>query len=344
MTGKKRAPAKKAAKRPAAKRPTKKAAKKAAPRKAAPKKAAAKKPAKASKRAAPRKSAANKKRAPEWTNVVDVASLARRVGDADLLLLDVRHDLKDPEEGPRRYAAGHLPGAVHAHVDRDLSSKPGKGTGRHPLPDVDAFVETCRAWGIDKDVQVVCYDDWGGAWASRAWWLLRHYGHAKVAVLDGGVQAWTAAGHSLSQETPTRERRQFFGHPGHMETVTTWDIMTRAPRCLVDARAPVRYRGDEEPIDPVGGHIPDARNAPFTENVDKDGRFLPVEELRARYERLLDGLEPKEAAFYCGSGVTAPHDILSMELAGLPGAALYPGSWSEWVQNKMRPVVKGGDP
>ncbi len=279
-----------------------------------------------------------------WSTIVDVPTLAKRIGDPDLVILDVRHDLKDPAGGPAKYAAGHIPGALHAHIDRDLSSPPRRFTGRHPLPDVDAFKDTCSAWGIDANVQVVCYDDWGGAWASRAWWMLRYYGHTAVAVLDGGIGAWTEAGHTLSTTPTVREPRKFYGHTGYMPTVTTWELTTRAPRCLVDARAPERYRGDVEPIDPVGGHIPHAKNVPFSANVDATGRFLPAETLRAKYEAALDGLPPKEAAFYCGSGVTAGHDILAMEIAGLPGAALYPGSWSEWVQNKDRPVAKGNDP
>ena len=286
--------------------------------------------------------------APPWRTLVDVDSLARALGvgsgrplPEDLRLLDVRHALGDPAKGPALYAGGHRPGALHAHVDRDLSAPPRPGTGRHPLPDVDDFVETCSRWGIGPGVQVVCYDDWGGAWASRAWWLLRYYGHGAVAVLDGGIQAWTGAGLPLTTEVPQPARRAFPGKPGAMPTVTTWDLTTRAPRCLVDARAPARYRGDEEPVDPVGGHIPHAINLPFSANTGPDGKFLPAETLRARYEKALDGRPAKDAAFYCGSGVTAPHDILAMEVAGLPGAALYPGSWSEWIRNPYRPVEKG---
>lgn len=279
-----------------------------------------------------------------WTTLVDVDALDAAMHDrADLVLLDVRHSLKDPEEGPRAYAAGHLPGAQHAHVDRDLSAPPRARTGRHPLPDVDAFIDTCSRWGIAEGAQVVVYDDFGGAWASRAWWLLRYYGHAAVAVLDGGIPEWTRRGKPLTTAPPRVAPRRFRGHPGHMQTVTTWDLVTRQPRCLVDARGAPRYRGDEEPIDPVGGHIPHAINLPFAANTDAEGRFLPPEALRARYEAALAGRSPRDAAFYCGSGVTAPHDILAMEIAGLPGAALYPGSWSEWIRDPARPVARGDD-
>jgi len=274
---------------------------------------------------------------------VDVRSLAEALRDdpEHVVVLDTRHDLRDPQKGPRLWSEGHVPGSFHAHVDRDLSSPPRPQTGRHPLPDVDAFRATCAAWGIDASVQVVAYDDWGGAWASRAWWLLRYYGHESVAVLDGGIGAWTDAGLPLTREAPKRAPRHFAGSPGHMPTVTTWDLTTRAPRCLVDARAPERYRGDVEPVDPVGGHIPHAVNLPFARNTDEKGRFLPAAELRAKYEAALAGARPQDVAFYCGSGVTAPHDILAMHVAGLPGAALYPGSWSEWIRNPMRPVEKG---
>ena len=284
---------------------------------------------------------------PPWTTIVDVESLSdalrwTKLGEATpLVILDCRHALADPEEGPRRYQAGHVPGAVHAHIDRELSSPIKPGTGRHPLPDVDAFIETCSRWGIDETVQVVAYDDFGGAWASRAWWLLNYYGHRRVAVLDGGFPAWQAAGKPVSTAAPAMAPRAFKGRPGAMPTVTTWELTTRAPRCLVDARAPERYRGDVEPVDPVAGHIPYATNVPFAQNTDKDGRFLSAEALREKYLAALAGLPPKEAAFYCGSGVTAPHDILAMHIAGLPGAALYPGSWSEWIRNPMRPVAKG---
>lgn len=280
-----------------------------------------------------------------WSTVVSVQELALSLGKRDLVVLDARHNLKDPEWGPRAYSEDHIPSAVHAHVDRDLSAAITKNTGRHPMPDVDAFIETASRWGIDENAQVVAYDDWGGAWASRAWWLLRYYGHAKVAVLDGGLPAWLAAGQRTEQGAAApRPRKRFVARPGAMPVVTAWDITTRSPRCLVDARAPARYRGDEEPIDPVAGHIPGAVNVPFAENTDKDGKFLPAAQLREKYEAALAGRAPKDSAFYCGSGVTAPHDILAMEIAGLPGAALYPGSWSEWIRNPLRSVRKGGEP
>lgn len=280
-----------------------------------------------------------------WTTIVGVPELAAALGTKNLVILDARHNLKDPAWGPQVFTEGHIPGAVHAHVDTDLSAPVTKNTGRHPMPDLDAFIETASRWGVDDSAQVVVYDDWGGAWASRAWWLLRYYGHAHVAVLDGGLPAWMAAGHPIEKgAAAARPRRRFVARPGAMPVVTAWDITTRSPRCLVDARAPARYRGDDEPVDPVGGHIPGAVNIPFAENTDKDGKFLPADQLRQKYESALAGRAPKDSAFYCGSGVTAPHDILAMEIAGLPGAALYPGSWSEWIRNPLRGVRKGGEP
>jgi thiosulfate/3-mercaptopyruvate sulfurtransferase len=279
-----------------------------------------------------------------WSSLVDVASLAEAIDDPDLVLLDVRHQLKDRSWGLKQFEQSHLPGARFAHVDEDLSARPTPRTGRHPLPDVDAFVDRVGRWGIDARTQVVAYDDAGGIWASRAWWLLRYYGHEAVAVLDGGLPAWTRAGHALTSAVPSPRRAAFHGRPGAMPTVTTWDLTTRAPRCLVDARAAARYRGDEEPVDPVAGHIPGAKSVPTSANLAPDGTFLPREELRAQYEAALAGLPPRDAAFYCGSGVTATHDVLAMHAAGLPGAALYPGSWSEWIRNPLRPVRRGDEP
>lgn len=284
-----------------------------------------------------------------WVTIVNAEVLAvalgRRPQDVPpIVLLDVRHDLKDPEAGPSAYAGGHIPGAHHAHVDRDLSGPVGPQTGRHPLPDPSAFAATCSRWGIDSTVQVVAYDDVGGAWAGRVWWLLRDAGHAKVAVLDGGLAAWKAAGQTLTTEPATSTPRRFTGRPGHMPRTDAQRILRGQHGRVVDARAAERYRGEREPIDPVAGHIPGARSAPHAGNLGPDGRFLPRDELRQRYTQVLAGVLAKDAAVYCGSGVTAPHDLLAMAIAGLEGAALYPGSWSEWIRDPKRPVARGAEP
>lgn len=279
-----------------------------------------------------------------WTTLVDTASLAAALGSPDLVVLDCRHDLKDPAAGRRAWEQAHVPGAFHAHCDADLSGPVSARTGRHPLPEPTDFRATCSRWGIDEDAQVVCYDDKGGIWASRAWWLLRDYGHRAVALLDGGWPAWVAEGRPTTTAPPARAPRAFPGRPGHMPTVSAWDLTTRFPRRVLDARAPERYAGETEPIDPVAGHIPLARSAPTNANLAPDGRFLAPEELRKRYEDVLSGVPAGEAAVYCGSGATAPHDILAIEIAGLGTAKLYPGSWSHWIRDPFRPVAKGREP
>ncbi|HWG89874.1 MAG TPA: sulfurtransferase, partial [Candidatus Thermoplasmatota archaeon] len=289
-----------------------------------------------------------------WMTLVDPLSLAEALGvrpgepappptalPRDIVLLDVRTSVLDPDAGPRLWAEGHVPGAVHAHMDRDLSAKPTARTGRNPVPDLYDFIDTCSRWGVAPGTQVVAYDDKGGVFASRAWWLLRDYGHLEVAVLDGGLPAWLEAGLPVTQEVRTLPAAKFQGRPGHMKTVSSWDLITRMPRRLMDARAPSRYKGEEDPVNPVKGHIVGARNLPTDDTLDEKGRFLPPEVLRAKFEGQLQGLPARDAAVYCGSGITSPHLILAMEVAGLYGAALYPGSWSEWIKDPRRPVGKG---
>lgn len=281
--------------------------------------------------------------APSWTTIVTANDLRQALGQhaERIVVLDVRHALTDANAGRKAYNEGHLPGAVFAHVDHDLSAPIGPTTGRHPLPDPDAFCAALGRWGIDADKQVVAYDDVGGAWAARAWWLLKHYGHDRVALLDGGLPAWTETGGALSTHTPRPQPTRFEGAPGHMATVRADDILEGRVGLLLDARAPERYRGDVEPIDPVAGHVPGAVNAPFTQNNAANGRFRSRDELRRRFTRLLGDTRPADVATYCGSGVTAPHNILAMHIADLAGAKLYPGSWSEWIRDPGRPVERG---
>ncbi len=278
------------------------------------------------------------------STIISCDEAIHHLDHADWLFIDCRQDLADPQKGVREYAKAHLPGSFHAHVDRDLSGPVGDGhKGRHPLPMAGAFQRWCGQQGITPLTQVVCYDDAAGQWASRLWWLLRHYGHNNVAVLDGGMTRWKAlrlplrAGHEKA-----RPAVKATVVPGTMPTVDLAEIQAGAVT-LIDARAPERFRGDIEPVDKRAGHIPAARNVPFAGNVGPDMRFLPAAELRARYEAIAATVAAGgKIACYCGSGVTATHDVLAMEIAGLPTPALYAGSWSEWsFPAAARPVELG---
>ncbi|GFM28212.1 sulfurtransferase [Novosphingobium sp. PY1] len=260
-----------------------------------------------------------------------------------VLLLDCEFDLATPEKGRTVYAQEHLPGARYAHLDNDLASAPDGSNGRHPLPDRDTFAAWLRSLGLRKGQQVVAYDSNGGAWAARAWWLLRWMGHRAVAVLDGGKPAWVAAGLDLTSEVPGAGIEGDFtpGQPLVGGIVSAQDVLAGidgGAAQVLDARDPSRFRGDANPLDPVAGHIPGARNRFFRDNLDGDGRFRSAEELAATFSALLEG---KPAVLSCGSGVTACHNALALEIAGLPGARLYPGSWSEWISDPSRPVATG---
>ena len=265
--------------------------------------------------------------------LVTVFELQQRLGE--VTLLDVRYRTAGPT-GPEEYDAGHLPGAVYVDLDDDLAGPPGR-SGRHPLPSPGRFQEAMARAGVSSSRPVVVYDDWGGRAAARAWWLLRHHGHPDVRVLDGGWAAWVAAGGEVSTDPVRPPLGDFAGTPGTMPVVDAAAVPGVA--VLVDAREAERYRGETEPIDPVAGHIPGARNVPTSRNLDNHGHFRDPVELRVVYDEI--GAVPgADVAAYCGSGVTACHDVLAMELAGV-GAALYPGSWSEWVADPERPVATG---
>lgn len=258
--------------------------------------------------------------------------LAALIGTAGLVVLDVRADLADPSEGLRRYEAGHLPGAVFVDLKGDLTGR--TGPGRHPLPRPEEFSATVRRLGIGPDSTVVVYDDSGGMWAARLWWMLRSLGHPNVLVLDGGITAWNAEGKPVTQAT-------LRSTPGDFATVREWrgvvdrTAVSRTGATVVDARTEERFRGEHEPIDPVAGHIPGAINLPHTGNLTADGRFLDTAALVARYADV--GSRP---IVYCGSGVTACHDILAMSLAGVDDALLYEGSWSDWCRSDA-PIATG---
>ncbi|MDX3538043.1 sulfurtransferase [Streptomyces sp. MB09-01] len=257
------------------------------------------------------------------------------------VLLDVRWQLGGPDQRPA-YEEGHLAGAVYVDLDRELAGPPGAG-GRHPLPDPEAFGAVMRRAGVSADAPVVVYDGGQGWAAARAWWLLRWTGHPNVRVLDGGLTAWTAAGGGVTADRVTPEEGDFKPTPGAVGLLDADAAAARAREgVLLDARAGERYRGEVEPIDPVGGHIPGALSAPTTENVGPDGRFLPVHALRARFEGL-GASEGGPVGVYCGSGVSGAHEVLALEVAGI-ASDLYAGSWSEWSSDPARPVATGPDP
>jgi thiosulfate/3-mercaptopyruvate sulfurtransferase len=284
-----------------------------------------------------------------YSILISAAQLAQHVLEPDWIVLDCRHDLANPNAGRIAYDAGHIPNAQFAHLDLHLSDKtPGPENtfrGRHPLPDRDAFIETLRGWGINHSSQVVAYDAQGGMFAARLWWMLRWVGHEAVAVLDGGLPAWMAADMWLSTELASKVRGDITLRPALTSTVSADDLignLVNRSLLVVDARAPDRYRGENETLDPVGGHIPGAKNRFFKENLQADGRFKPAGQLRAEFEPIV--ADPARAVMQCGSGVTACHNLLALEIAGLPGASLYPGSWSEWCADPSRPVSTGENP
>jgi len=278
-----------------------------------------------------------------FSDVVSPAELSERLGTPELRVVDCRASLQDPLAGRAAYEQGHVPGAVFADLLDDLSGPIVAGrTGRHPLPEIEAFVDRLRSWGIARSSQVVAYDDAGGAFAARLWWMLRWLGHDGVAVLDGGYAAWLAEQRPVTTEIPSPARGEFSAAPRAAWLVTSTELAAARSiaRKLFDARAPERFRGEVEPIDPVAGHIPGAVNLPFAANL-RDGRFLAPAELRERFARALGDTAPQDAIVYCGSGVTACHDLLAFARAGLPIPRLYAGSWSEWITDPARPVERG---
>jgi thiosulfate/3-mercaptopyruvate sulfurtransferase len=283
---------------------------------------------------------------PVGENLVDAPTLLAGLEDPDLRLFDCRFSLADPGAGRRAYAEGHLPGASYADLDAHLSSPIGPTTGRHPLPDPPRLAAWLGDCGVSPQTRVVVYDDVGGGFAVRLWWLLRWIGHDRVALLDGGLQAWIAAGGALTREVPRHEPGELNARPDDTRWVTTEVLaadLTTGRLTLIDARAPERFRGDQEPIDPVAGHIPGAINLPLTDNLDPDGRFLCSDLLRKRFTRAIGQAPPSSVVHTCGSGVNACHNILAMEIAGLNGSRLYAGSWSEWIRSPERPVATGSD-
>lgn len=275
--------------------------------------------------------------------LIDVAGLAAADPDTTLIV-DCRFQLADPGQGRRAYMEGHIPGAVYAHLDEDLSDLGKQGLGRHPLPEAEAFAAVLGRWGWRPGVTVVAYDAGNGALtAARLWWLMRWMG-AGARVLDGGIAAWETAGKSLQQDAPSRPRTQVtvrFNADMVLFSPQLRSELEAGSALLVDARAAPRYRGENEPIDPVAGHVPGARNRPFAGNVDADQHWRPAADLRAEFEQLTDNRDPASVVHMCGSGVTACHNLLAMERAGLHGSRLYAPSWSGWVSDPDNPVATG---
>ncbi|HKJ94426.1 MAG TPA: sulfurtransferase [Gammaproteobacteria bacterium] len=276
-----------------------------------------------------------------WNTLVSVDTLAAHLDDPDWIVFDCRFDLADPDAGRLAWQRAHVPGARYAHLDEHLSGPVTPDSGRHPLPDPDGLASWLGRQGVHEAAQVIAYDAGPGLFASRLWWLTRWLGHEAVAVLDGGLAAWASAGHRTEDDEPRLRPQRFVGHPGCIPAVDARTLAGDPERyCIVDARAPHRFRGDEEPLDAVAGHVPGARNRPFDANLE-DGRFKVPDVLREEWRELLAlaGSEPLVAM--CGSGVSACHHVLALAHAGVSGVALYPGSWSEWIRDPSRPVARG---
>ena len=278
--------------------------------------------------------------------LISPTQLAERQKSPGLVILDCRFALEDPDYGRCSYAEGHIEGAQYADLERHLSGPVIKSvTGRHPLPAADIVLQQLQAWGINADTDVVLYDDGPGAYAARAWWLLAWLGKRDgVFILDGGLKAWHAAGFPLSLDAPLVASGTFVGTPDNGLLLDAEHLQKRLGQpglTLIDARAQARFRGEVEPIDPVAGHIPGAQCAAFSENLGSDGRFLPVEQLKQRFADQLQGRSPDELVAYCGSGVTACHNLFALSLAGYPLGKLYAGSWSEWITDPARAIATG---
>jgi len=279
----------------------------------------------------------------KFDTILSVKESSKYLNDPDWGFIDCRFYLQEPDQGYQDYLEGHIPGAVYAHLDRDLSGAVIAGkTGRHPLPDIQDIAEKLSIWGINNQTQVVAYDNQGGALSARLWWVMHWLGHDRVAVLDGGWDPWIESGNKQETQEATRTRRQFVPelHPDLAVDAHFVEKIRMDPEyLLVDARSPERYWALEENIDPVAGHIPGAVSAPFSENLDEDGYFLPDEILADRFRNLLGDHPPERTVVYCGSGVTSIHNIIAMLKAGFEMPKLYVGSWSEWITDPARPTA-----
>ena len=274
--------------------------------------------------------------------LIDARQLNALAAAGGVLIVDCRFDLSEPSRGQRAYIAGHIPGAVFADLNRDLSDLTKTGVGRHPLPDADAFSKVLSSWGWNREHAVVAYDDASGSLAAaRLWWMLRLAGYRNAAVLDGGLAAWTSSGYALTSETARRPPGKIGVRFDRDQIIFTDDLLRmRNQVLLLDARAGARFRGEVEPIDPVAGHVPGALNRPFSDNLD-NGRFKPAGVLRDEFESLLGGVAADRVVHMCGSGVTACLNLLAMEHAGLSGSRIYAPSWSGWISDPAHPTATG---
>lgn len=273
-----------------------------------------------------------------YQTLISPAQLAMHVDDPGWVIVDCRFTLDDPDAAREAYNRAHIPGARYAHLDEVLTNPPYLDQGRHPLPEPGVMARRFGELGIDNSSQVVAYDDSGGAFAARLWWMLRYLGHEAVAVLDGGWQAWRAAGLPVSQDRVVVEPATFRGRPQPGWLVVAGEVP--AVTLLVDSRTPERYRGEVEDYDPVRGHIPGAVNYPYQRNLDASGFFLPPDILRQQLAGVHGDVPPEEVSYYCGSGVTACHNLLAQAHAGLPPGRLYAGSWSDWIRDPARPIAR----
>jgi thiosulfate/3-mercaptopyruvate sulfurtransferase len=278
-----------------------------------------------------------------YQTIISTEAAAAHITDQGWAFIDCRFDLLQPGWGLSEYRLAHITGAVFADLNQDLSAPVTPKTGRHPLPEPSEIILRFSSWGISPETQVVVYDAAGGTFAARLWWLLKYYGHTRVAVLDGGLQKWQREDRPMRPGIESRHPVRFEGSPNPGMWVSSAEVesLRQDPSfLLIDARAPVRFRGEQEAIDPIAGHIPGAINRFTAANLTSEGVFLLPDRLKTEFEALLGSLSPANAIFYCGSGVTSCHHVLAMEYAGLPGARLYPGSWSEWIRDPDRPIAK----
>ncbi len=278
-----------------------------------------------------------------YSTLVSATTLAENIDNPNWIIFDCRFSLADSEAGPKAYRQGHIPGARYVHLNNDLSSPVKSYTGRHPLPNFSVLAQKLGDWGVGNRSQVIVYDDAGGAFAGRMWWLLRTMGHQQVAVLDGGINRWRKLGLATTTTLPNINPNQFRCYLDESQWLSAEQVenaLARRRIVLLDARTPERFQGLQEPIDPVAGHVPKAVNQPFQNNLEHDGRFLAADQLKNQFQDLIGRHAPGQVVHMCGSGVTACHNLLAMEVAGLSGSKLYAGSWSEWIANPNRAIAK----